>query len=213
MTRQASELKPRHPRLSISVDRGTGVEFSAQAANAGKTLSAFANEWLMAASRISADGGTAAKSLDEWRVNSFFRDLEVVPLPAEFVEELVEGLCKSDKDRALITFSALGAELVSLMKIYAPDVDGLANLARAFAGIVPLKKLDLEKPDSSSVVLNVVGAGRRFEVTECAFEFVKSILYGYGYTVTGHELGVGTIRVEAKRSGLPVERGPASVPA
>jgi hypothetical protein len=206
-------LQLRHPRVSISVDRETGEEFSAQASNAGRTLSAFANEWLATASRISAEGGTARKTMDEWRVCSFFRDAEVIPLPAEFVEILVEGLCESDKAKALKTFGDLGVELVTLMKIYAPDIEGLSDLARGLAGVVPLKRLDVERLNDDTVVLSVVGAGRKFEVTECAYEFVKSILTGYGYSVTGHELGVGTIRVEAKRRTPLPERGPLPVVA
>jgi hypothetical protein len=197
--------------MSISVDRSTGEEFCTQAENVGRLLSVFANEWLTTASRISAEGGTADRALDGWRVSNFFRDLEVIPLPAEFVEEFVEGLCQSDRDSALKTFSDLGTKLVSLLKVYAPDVDALADLARGFAGMAPLKKLVIERPDGNSVAVYIVGAGRKFEVTECAFEFLRSILSGYGYVVTSHDLGVGVIRVEARRRGLPPDVAP--VPA
>ena len=46
-------------RSSISVDTNISDEFSLQAERAGKTLYTFANEWLQAASKISAEGGTA----------------------------------------------------------------------------------------------------------------------------------------------------------
>jgi hypothetical protein len=209
----ALESKPRHPRVSISVDRDVGEKFSLQAGRAGKTLYAFANEWLATASKISSEGGTSERTMDEWEVCSVFRDEEVVPLPADFVEELVEGLCETDRGRALRTFGTLGDNLVSLLKIYAPDMEKLADLARGFARVAPLKRLDIDWTNGDSIVLSVVGAGRKFEVTECAFEFVKSILNGYGYAITAHELGVGTIRVEAKRRGEAAERRPVLIPA
>ena len=211
-TKSVVAEKPRHPRISISVDRDTGEEFSTQAERAGRTLSAFAKEWLAAATKISAEGGTAGGTMGEWKVCNVFRDVEVIPLPAEFVERLVEKLCESDKGEALRTFSALGTELASLVKIYAPNVDQLADLARGFAGIAPLKRLDIDRLDDASIVVSAVGAGRKFEVTECAYEFVKSILGGYGYAITGRELGVGTIRVQAKRRTQPVEPDAQPVP-
>jgi hypothetical protein len=212
-SRQATETKQKHPRVSISVDRDVGEGFALQAGHAGNTLYAFANQWLATASKISAEGGTAHRTIDEWKVCSVFRDVEVIPLPADFVEEMVEGLCYADREKALRTFKALGENLVSLMKIYAPDIDQLAALAKGFAGIAPLKRLDIERVDGDSIVLSAIGAGRKFEVTECAFEFVKSILNGYGYAVTAFELGVGTIKVEAKPRESARELGTTPVQA
>lgn len=197
---------PRHPRVSISVDRGVGEEFSLQADRTGRTLYAFANDWLVTASKISAQGGTADRTLGQWNVCSVFRDVEIIPLPADFVEEIAEQLCEADKGKALRTFATLGEKLVSLLKIYAPDVDQLADLARGLAGVTPLKRLDIERVDGDSIMLSAVGAGRKYEVTECAFEFAKAILIGYGYSVTAHELGLGTIRIEAKRRAPMFER-------
>jgi hypothetical protein len=207
------EPKPRHSRVSISVDRDIGEEFSLQAGRTGKTLYTFANEWLATAAKIASEGGTSEATMDEWKVCSMFKDEEVVPLPADFVEELVEGLCEVDREKAVRTFGILGDRLVSLLKIHASDVEQLADLAKGFARIASLKRLDLEKINGDSIVLSVVGAGRKFEVTECAFEFVKSILNGYGYAITSHELGVGTIRVEARRRGESAERKQVLVPA
>jgi hypothetical protein len=214
MTRpKASEPGPSRRRVSISVDRGIGEEFSLQAGRTGRPLHAFANEWLATASKISAQGGTADKIEEEWKVCSVFKDLEVIPLPAEFVEQIVEGLCQADKEKALRTFGSLGESLVNLLKIYAPKIDQLADLARGFAGIAPLKRLDIERINADCVVLSVVGAGRKYEVTECAFEFMRAVLAGYGYAVAAYELGVGTIRVEANRRGPALKPKAVAVPA
>jgi len=196
---RASETQARRHRVSISVDRDIGEEFSREADRTGKPLYVFANDWLATASRISAQGGTADKTEEEWKVCSVFKDVEAIPLPAGFVEQMVESLCQADKERALKTFRALGENLATLLRIYAPRIDQLADIAKGFAGIAPLKRLDIERIEGGSVVISVVGAGKRYDVTECAFEFLKALVAGYGYTVMAFELGVGTIRLEVGR--------------
>jgi hypothetical protein len=200
------EPGPRRRRVSISVERGIGEEFSLEAGRTGRPLYSFANEWLATASKISAQGGTADRTEEEWKVLSVFKDAEVIPLPADFVDQIVEGLCRADRERTLKTFGALGDSLANLLRIYAPNIDQLADLAKGFAGIVPVKRLDIERINADSIVLSVVGAGRKYAVTECAFEFVRAVLEGYGYAVTAYELGVGTIRAEAKRRDQMAEQ-------
>jgi hypothetical protein len=62
--------------------------------------------------------------------------------------------------------------------------------------------MEIVKAERNSVIVNIVGAGRRIETTECSFEFLKALLNGYGYSVSSHELGVGTIRIQATKRGL-----------
>jgi hypothetical protein len=62
--------------------------------------------------------------------------------------------------------------------------------------------MQVVKGDGNSVQVNIVGAGRRIETTECSFEFLKALLNGYGYSVASHELGIGTIRIRATKRGL-----------
>lgn len=189
------------PRISLSVDRDIGNEFSTQAERAGKTLYTFANEWLDTASKISAEGGTAKEALENWRIFSVLRDVEIITLPADFVEKLIARLYAAEKENLFKMFSDLGASLVGVMKMVAPDVEQLAVLAKDFAGIIPTKRIDIVKSDTNSVQVNIIGAGRRTETTECSFEFVKALLNGYGYTVSSQELGVGTIRARATKRG------------
>jgi len=49
--------------------------------------------------------------------------------------------------------------------------------------------------NKGSVEIAVLGAGRRFESTECCSSFLNAILSGYGYSVVRQEIGLGTIRI------------------
>ena len=187
-------------RSSISVETNISDEFSLQAERAGKTLYTFANEWLEAASKISAEGGTAEEIVGNWRIFSVLKQVDVITLPADFIEELISHLYSSDKENLLRTFGKLGSDLVSFMKMAAPDIGQLTVLAREFAGIIPTKRIDI-RTEGNGIQVDVVGAGRRIETTECSFEFVKSILIGYGYRITSREVGIGVIRVHGTKAG------------
>lgn len=189
------------PRNSISVESNVADEFSLQAEHAGKTLYTFANEWLQAAARISAEGGTANEVVGNWRIFSVLRQVDVITLPAEFVELLIANLYVLEKDNLFKTFNKLGSDLVSLMKMAAPDIGQLTVLAKEFAQIIPTKRIDITKVDGNAVQVDIVGAGRRIETTECSFEFVKAIISGYGYRITSQEVGIGVIRIRATKVG------------
>jgi hypothetical protein len=190
------------PRGSLSVDKNIANEFSVQAERQGKTLYSFANEWLNAASKITAEGGAASTVLGYWRIWSVLKQVDVITLPADFVEELISKLYAADKASLLGMFSSLGENLVGLTKMAAPGVEQLSVLAKQLAEVIPTKKIEIQGSDGKSLVVNIVGAGRRMETTECSFEFVKALLNGYGYNVSSQELGVGTIRIQATRRGL-----------
>ena len=187
-------------RSSISVDINVSEEFSLQAERAGKTLFTFANEWLGAASKISAEGGTANELMGNWKVFSVLKQVDVITLPADFVEELITNLYALEKENLFKKFSKLGSDLVSIMKIAAPDVGQLTFLAREFAGIIPTKRIDI-RTEGNGIQVDIVGAGRKIETTECSFEFVKSILIGYGYRITSQEIGIGIVRIKGTKLG------------
>ena len=196
-------------RSSISVDTNISEEFSLQAERAGKTLYTFANEWLNAASRISAERGTAGELVGNWRVFSVLKQVDVITLPADFVEELITSLYALEKENLFKKFGKLGSDLVSFMKMAAPDMSQLTVLARQFAEIIPIKRMDI-KTGGSAIEIDVVGAGRRIETTECSLEFVKAILIGYGYRITSQEMGIGVLRIRGTKSAAP--SGPANGP-
>lgn len=190
------------PRASLSVDRNISDEFSVQAQREGKTLYSFTNEWLDTASKISAEGGTAKDILGHWRLCSVLRQVDIITLPADFVEELILKMYPDEKENLFKMFSDLGARLVTLTKMAAPEIEQLATLGKDFADVIPIKKMEIVKAGGNSVQVNIVGAGRRIETTECSFEFLKALLNGYGYNISSHELGIGTIRIRATKRGL-----------
>lgn len=188
-------------RAGLSVDRRVSDEFAVQAGRAGKTLYAFTNEWLDAASKISAEGGTPKDVLGRWQIWSFLKQVDVITLPADFVEDLISRLYATEKTNLIKMFGNLGAGLVSLMKMAAADVEQLAVYAEDFADVIPTKRIEIVRPNRNSILVNIVGAGRRIETTECSFEFVKAILNGYGYDVSSQEINIGTIRIQATKRG------------
>jgi hypothetical protein len=189
------------PRNSISVESKVADEFSLQAERAGKTLYAFANEWLDAAAKISAEGGTAGQIVGNWRVFSVLKQVDVITLPADFVEELIANLYAVEKEKLFKTYSQMGSDLVTIMKMAAPDVGHLAVLAKEFSQIIPTKKIDI-RTEGDAISVDIVGAGRKIETTECSFEFVKAILAGYGYRIISKDVGIGVIRIMGTKVSL-----------
>jgi hypothetical protein len=189
------------PRASLSVDRDVSDEFSVQAERSGRTLYAFTNDWLDTDSKISATGGTPKEVLGHWRICTILKQVDIITLPADFVEELISKLYTTEKANLLKMFSDLGANLVGLIKMVAPDIEQLGTVGRDFADVIPAKKIEIIRQDSTSILVSIVGAGRRIETTECSFEFIKAILNGYGYNISSHELALGTIRIRGSKRG------------
>ena len=189
-------------RASLSIDRRFADEFSTQAERSGKTLYSFANEWINAASRITSEGGSAEEVLAHWRVCSVLRQVDIITFPADFVENLILKLYSSEKANLFKMFGDLGSGLVGLMKMVAPEIEQLASLGRDFADVIPTKKIEILRQDGNTILVNIVGAGRRIETTECSFEFIKAVLNGYGYNISSQDIGVGTIRIHCTKRGL-----------
>lgn len=186
-------------RTNISVDQTVFEEFASQAERQNKTLFAFANESLSAVAKISSEGGNPAELYRLWRSVSLLKQIDVITLPSDFIDELIAKIYSLDKPILLNMFRNLGSELVGILKIAAENLDELGQLAKDFTALLPVKQFKISRLDGSSVEIGIVGAGRRIESTECTLEFLKSILNGYGYTVTKNEINVGTIRLWASR--------------
>ena len=181
-------------RTNISVDQAVFEEFSSQAKLKDKTLFAFANEALSAVAKISAEGGDPSELYGLWRTISLLKQVDVITLPSDFVDDLIATQYASDKENLLKMFRELGSKLVGVLKIAARDIDELAVFGRDFAMLLPLKQLKISKSQNGdSLEIRIVGAGRRIESTECSFALLQSILNGYGYTVTKNEINIGTI--------------------
>ncbi|MDG6906804.1 MAG: hypothetical protein JRN20_13570, partial [Nitrososphaerota archaeon] len=186
-------------RTNISVDQTVFEEFASQAERQNKTLFAFANESLSAVAKISSEGGNPAELYRLWRSVSLLKQIDVITLPSDFIDELIAKIYSLDKPSLLNMFRNLGSELVGVLKIAAENLDELGQLAKDFTALLPVKQFKISRLDGSSVEIGIVGAGRRIESTECTLEFLKSILNGYGYTVTKNEINVGTIRLWASK--------------
>ena len=186
-------------RTNLSIDRKIFDEFSAQAQRKNMTLFAFANESLSAISKIAAEGGDPAELYRIWRVLTILRQVDVITLPSDFVEELIDSLYKADKESTLARFRELGASLVGLLKMATEDLAGLSDLAQDFGFIIPIKRFSMTTNKEGDVEVAVVGAGKSHETTVCSSEFLKAILNGYGYDVTKEEIHAGAIRLSAQR--------------
>ncbi len=187
-------------RTNVSVDQAVFEEFSSQAKLKDKTLFAFTNETLSTVAKISAEGGDPSDLYRLWRTYSLLKQVDVITLPSDCVDELIATQYASDKERLLRMFRELGSKLVGVLKIAARDIDELGALGSDFAMLLPLKQFKISRSrDADSIEIRIVGAGRRMESTECSFAFLQSILNGYGFTVTKHEMNVGTIMAWASR--------------
>jgi hypothetical protein len=181
-------------RTNISVDQAVFDEVSSEAKRANKTLFAFANEALSTVAKVSSEGGDPAELYGLWRTITVLKQVDVITFPSDFVDELIGKEYADDKEGLLKMFSDLGSRLVGVLKIAAADIDQLALLGKDFALLLPLKQFKVTRgKDADSIEISIVGAGRRIESTECSFVFLQSILNGYGYTVTRHEINTGTI--------------------
>jgi hypothetical protein len=188
-------------RVNIAVDENVFDEFSYHAQRQNKTLYAFANESLSTISKVCSEGGNPEELYKIWRITSVLRQVDVITLPSDFVDELIAMLYQQKKEELFRMFSELGQRMLVLLKIVAGDIDKLSELAKDLTAILPIKKFIVSHPDKNTLEIDVVGAGRRIESTQCAYEFLKSIITGYGYTISRNEISVGTIRVIAmKRS-------------
>jgi hypothetical protein len=190
-------------RTNISVDQVVFDEFSSEAQRQNKTLFAFANESLSTMAKIAAEGGNPADLYKMWSAVTLLKQIDVITFPSDFVDQLISKDYARDKEGTLKLFRDMGNQIVGVLKIAAEDLDELSALVRNFAGLLPVKQFTLApKEDKNKVEIDVVGAGRKIESTECALEFLTSVLNGYGYSVTKKEVNVGTIRVWASRRGF-----------
>jgi len=190
-------------RTNISVDQVVFDEFSSEAQRQNKTLFAFANESLRTIAKIAAEGGNPLDLYKMWRAVTLLKQFDAITFPSDFIDELISKDYARDKDGTLKMFRELGSQIVGVLKIAAENLDELSELVRNFAGLLPVKQFTLAaKDDKNKVEISVVGAGRKIESTECALEFLTSVVNGYGYSVTKKEVNVGTIRIWASRKGF-----------
>ena len=102
-------------RTNLSVDKEVFEAFAAEADRRKMTLFAFANESLSALTKISEEGGDPEEFYEIWRVLSILRQVDVITLPSDFVEDLIEKQYKADAPVTKARFRELGTSLVGLL--------------------------------------------------------------------------------------------------
>ena len=183
------------------MDKAVFDEFAAEAERQNKTIFAFASESLHSVAKISEEGGRSADLYHMWRTVALLKEMDVITLPSDFVDEMIAGQYALNKAALLRRFSDLGNRLVGILKIVATDLEELEALAKDFAAMLPIKEFKIKNDPDGSVEIAIVGAGRRIESTECSYEFLASVLNGYGYNVMKREINVGTIEIFAAKRG------------
>jgi hypothetical protein len=189
-------------RTNISVDQNVFEAFAAEAERQNKTLFAFANESLSVMSKVASEGGNPSDLYAIWRSMSLLKQFDIITLPADFVDEVTAEMYAAGRERTLKRFSDLGSRMASVLKIFAPDLPDLSKVEKDFRGLLPIKQLSIKEQTKGSFEINVVGAGRRIESTECARDFLIAIVRGYGYVVNRQETNIGTIRLWVTSRGL-----------
>ena len=190
-------------RTNISVDQNIFDAFSVEAARQNKTLFAFANESLSVVTKVASEGGSPSDLYSMWRSVTLLKQFDVITLPADFVDDVTAELYASHKEATLKRFSEIGSRFVTVLKIFAPELSDLTAVEKDFRGLLPIKQLAIKDQGKGTLEIDVVGAGRRIESTECAREFLIAIVRGYGYSVTRQETNIGTIRLWVTSRGLP----------
>lgn len=187
-------------RTNLSIDRQVFDNFAAEADRRNMTLFAFANESLKAITEISREGGDPEEFYKIWRVLSILRQVDVITLPSDFVEYLIEKQYKADTAGTRAKFKELGTSLVGLLKMAAENIEDITPLAKDFGFFIPIKYFALTQVKDGLVQVDVVGAGKGMETTQCSSEFLKAVVLGYGYLIKKEELHPGTIRLLAERT-------------
>lgn len=188
-------------RTNLSIDRQVFDNFAAEADRRNMTLFAFANESLTAITKISQEGGDPEEFYRIWRVLSILRQVDVITLPTDFVEYLIERQYEADIGGTKGKFKELGTSLVGLLKMATENIEGINSLAKDFGFFIPIKHFALTRVKDGLIQVDVVGAGKGIETTQCSSEFLKAVIAGYGYAVKKEELHPGTIRILAEKTG------------
>ena len=182
-------------RTNLPLDKQVFEEFADEVERRKMNLFAFANVSMTAVTKASREGGDPEELLRTWKMTKILRQSDAVTLPSDLVEELVRRIYRQDSAFLHRRFRELGSSLVGLLKIEAEGIDELASLAKDLALIIPIKHFSVTPLKGDTLQVDVVGAGKGYETTECAAEFLKAIIAGYGYLITAEELRAGTIRL------------------
>jgi hypothetical protein len=187
-------------RTNIAVDEKTANLLADEATKENKTLYALTNEALTAVLRICEYGGTPKEVYPSWRWARILKDTDAIPLPGGFMEKLMKRTYLTDKDWLLKEWFDEGKRVGSYLHMYAQDFQQLIPRVEELQGLLPVKRVEIERKDEEgrvSILVRVIGAGFSLESTRCTEQFVMGILSAFPYKVINNRVFEGMIEITA----------------
>ena len=187
-------------RYDIHVNQSTFEDVSLAAKADNKSMFAFTNEWLSEVTKLTREGCSPSELHGLYHSILLLKEMDAITLPADFFEEFIEREYKTNKAGLLEMFRNLGNRIATVTKMEARNLNELAELANGFVKLLPIKLFQLSiDATGNTAEINVVGAGKRTESSECATELLASMINAYGYTISDRDVRPGTIRLRATR--------------
>jgi hypothetical protein len=193
-------------RTNIAVDEETADLLADEATRENKSLYALTNEALTAVLKICKYGGAPDEVYPSWRWSRILKDTDAIPLPGSLMEKLVQKAYMTDKDWLLSEWFEEGKRVGSYLHMYAPDFQLLASRVDELEGLLPVKRVEIERKDEQGrgiISVRVIGAGFSRESTNCTQQFVLGVLDSYPYKVVDSRVSDGMIEISAEEERKP----------
>jgi hypothetical protein len=203
-------------RTNISIDEEVAASLSDEATRENKTMYAFSNESLRVILNICRSGGRPEDVYTSWMFTRILKDLDTVPTPGDLVEKLLRKLYEADKEWLLHTWFEEGQRIGAYLHLSSPRMQDLSVEAKEISklGLLPVKRLELERDGDDEFIVRVVGAGLSEESTTCADQFFKGIISAYSLYVVSSKVSEGIIELRVSNRGgpLPIHPPPLARP-
>jgi hypothetical protein len=188
-------------RANLSVDSDVFEKFSRASKSQNKTIQGFANEALELASTVCLSGGSISDLKRLWSAYQLIKNIDVITLPSDFVDEINEKLVNTDEKWTMDAYYRLGSNVGSLLRLMTESIETLSSIAADFFILLPVKHFRMNTTDREGTIqVDIVGAGRNLESAKCTLEFLTGVLDSFGFEITRSDLNVGTIRAWANRA-------------
>jgi hypothetical protein len=193
-------------RTNISIDEEVAASLSDEATRENKTMYAFSNESLRVILNICRSGGRPEDVYTSWMFTRILKDLDTVPTPGDLVEKLLRKLYEVDKAWLLQTWFEEGQRIGAYLHLSSPRMQDLSVEAKEISklGLLPVKRLELERDGDDEFIVRVVGAGLSEESTTCADQFFKGIISAYSLYVVSSKVSEGIIELRVSNRGGPL---------
>ena len=193
-------------RTNIAVDEDTADLLADEATRENKSLYALTNEALTAVMKVCKDGGSPKEVYPSWRWSRILKDTDAIPIPGDFMENLMKKTFSADKDWLLKAWFDEGKRVGSYLHMYAEDFQLLVSRIDELEGFLPVKRVEFETKEVDGriiVVVRVVGAGLSVESTTCSEQFLRGMISAYPYRVTESRVSEGLIELKVEEEKRP----------